>query len=141
MLARVLLFLLIVGSTTVPVFADVFRWVDAQGQVHFSDRRSVANDDSSVERIDIKPNVVRVQRAQPSISRPAERRLYRNDRAVRSVVVSDSANVLRQRRCENAKRNLQHMRSRMRAGYRASEQARLHEAELKYMEERKNYCD
>jgi hypothetical protein len=44
-------------------------------------------------------------------------------------------------KCHQAKQNLSRIRSIMRAGYKASAQARLHASELKYMEARQKYCD
>ncbi len=133
------LILLIIAAAT-PTFADIYRWRDASGQMHFSDKEHLPSGAERAKRVKVRPNVVRAQ--PPAV--PRQR--YPNASAgVRAPVVRGQKEApsptFKAARCHRAKQELARIRSIMRAGYKASQQARLHASELRYMEERQKYCD
>ena len=111
--------------------------------MHFSDRKNLPPDVAQAKRIEVRPNVVTTRPPQlPAVPR----RQYSNASVgVRAPVVQRQKQVsspaFKAAKCHRAKQELARIRSIMRAGYKASQQARLHASELRYMEERQKYCD
>ena len=133
----ILVLIAIVASTS--AFPDVYRWVDASGQVHFADKTNFPRDAVQAEHVEIRPNVV---------TAPSSGFRQKRSRATAGVGMSPqrmkkqvSRDGFNEAKCHRAKQNLSRIRSTMRAGYKASEQARLHASELRYMEERQKFCD
>lgn len=134
----ILILLIIVASA--PALADIYRWRDASGQIHFSDRENLPHDVEQAKRVEVRPNVVTTQ--PPAFPR----RQYPNAPVgVRAPVVRSQKQApspdFKAAKCHRAKQALARIRSIMRAGYKASQQARLHASELRYMEDRQKYCD
>ena len=111
--------------------------------MHFSDRKNLPPDVAQAKRIEVRPNVVTTR---PSRLPAVRRRQYPNVYVgVGMPVVRGQKQVsspaFKAAKCHRAKQELARIRSIMRAGYKASQQARLHASELRYMEERQKYCD
>ena len=134
--------MLLTIAAAAPALADIYRWRDASGRMHFSDRENLPPDLEQAKRIEVRPNVVTTR---PSRLPAVPRRQYPNASVgVRVPVVrsqKEAPSPTKAAKCHRAKQELARIRSIMRAGYKASQQARLHALELRYMEERQKYCD
>ena len=131
-----LLLLISYGAT-----AEIYRWVDAQGQVHFADREHLPAAAKATETVEVKPNVVKACCGGTTSPVHKTVRLPGSSATVVSRPRTSRKAPQRDRLCELAKKKLERIRSRMRAGYSASQQSYLHDQELKYMDERHRYCD
>jgi hypothetical protein len=129
-------------SKTAVTKVGVYKWTDGNGQVHFSDQKNLPAEPNRIEPVEIEPNVVEVERV------PNNARQYSGKKSVKRKSADvqggsqkawsgDSEDA---GRCKSAKKKLDNIRSKMRAGYTASEQRRLHDKEIEYMEERSRYC-
>ena len=122
-----------------PLSAEIYRWVDAKGQVHFSDAKNKPGHINESESIEVEPNVIKVQ---PGLT-PEPRSTLRKKKSRKSATMNNSSHAAASddKKCARAKEKLEDVRSRMRAGYTAAQQRRLHDRELRYMEERSQYCN
>lgn len=124
-----------------PLQAEIFRWVDKQGQVHFSDAENKPEHVEQAEQVTVEPNVVKVrpglnpgsQRSQQANTRNNSKRLKKNPSQL-TIIEQTRA------KCVAAKENLEKVRQQMRVGYTAKQYRRLHEREIRYMEQRQHYC-
>ena len=121
--------------------AEIYRWVDKQGQVHFSDVENLPAQVNHAEEIEVEPNVIRVQPGlRPTSRHPAEDKIP--SKINRSSKKPDIVTELEQSRekCAAARVNLEKVRRQLRAGYTARQYRRLHDREVHYMNERQHYC-
>jgi len=122
-----------------PLPAEIYRWVDSKGQVHFSDAKNRPRHINEAESIKVEPNVVKTQPGlTPKPKRSVKKKKSRKPATMNSTRHAASSN---DKKCTRAKEKLENVRSRMRAGYTAAQQRRLHDRELRYMEERSRYCN
>jgi len=126
-------------SIHLPLSAEIYRWVDSQGQVHFSDASNKPGHINKAETIEVEPNVIEVR---PGLT-PKPKRSVKKKKSRKSVTMNSSHHAVagNDKKCARAKEKLENVRSRMRAGYTATQQRRLHDRELRYMDERSRYCD
>ena len=133
-----LVYLLLLTST---LEAEIYRWVDKQGQIHFSDMENLPEQVNHAERLRIEPNIIQVR---PGL-KPANRRIPADKTPSKinsSEKKSDIVTQLEQSRakCITARENLEKVRQQMRAGYTARQYRRLHDREIRYMDDRQRYC-
>lgn len=104
--------------------AEVHRWVDEQGNIHFTDDPP---DGRQTELIDIDPDI-NLQSA-PALTSPLDKTQRRG--AAPSWVREQRLQKEREQqiKCADYEEQLRHLRSRMRAGYKASQYNRLMERE------------
>lgn len=122
-----------------PLSAEIYRWIDSKGQVHFSDAKNKPEHTNKAELIEVTPNVVKTQPGlTPKLKRNVKKKKTRKTATMSSKQRPASSN---DKKCARAKEKLENVRSRMRAGYTAAQQRRLHDRELRYMEERSQYCN
>lgn len=114
----------------------VCKWIDAQGQVHFSAHPPQQVTTAAVEIIIPKTNVIK------SIAIPSQARKNsvpakpRDEHAIPASARRDKQQQL----CEKARNKLKKVRARLRAGYKYSQYSRLHARETEYRGQRKAYC-
>lgn len=122
-----------------PLSAEIYRWVDSKGQVHFSDAKNKPGHINKTESIEVTPNVVKTQ---PGLT-PKPKRSVTKKKPRKSATMNSHryATTNNDKKCARAKEKLDNVRSRMRAGYTAAQQRKLHNRELRYMEERSQYCN
>lgn len=116
--------------------ATIQRWTDAQGQVHYGD---AAPEGVTVEEVEIDPDH-NVHEA-PSMPRftPAapNKRSARDDATSRQETKERRG---REEKCADYQEKFEHLRSRMRAGYKASQYNRLMEQERSLTKKIERYC-
>ena len=83
--------------------------------------------------------VIGKQLADENIDRPPSGYTWQQGLAKGPQLVS-SSKATDKKRCERARERLKRIKSRMRAGYKASESDRLHKRELKARKERQRSC-
>lgn len=126
-------------SIHLPLSAEIYRWVDGKGHVHFSDAKNKPEHASKAELIEVAPNVVKTQPGlTPKPKRSVKKKKSRESATMNSAQHSASSN---DKKCARAKTKLENVRSRMRAGYTAAQQRKLHDRELRYMQERSQHCN
>jgi hypothetical protein len=120
-----------------PAQADTFkRWTDAQGRVHYGD---VAPTEADTVEVEVDPNH-NVHQAPPTPHfTPAkpEKRSARDEAAARRETKERNE---RKEKCADYQEKFEHLRSRMRAGYKASQYNKLMEQEESLRRKIRTYC-
>ncbi len=128
--------------------AIAYKWIDEHGQTHYGDQSGSIQENVEVNAVyspstfSVLPNRRLIspkderQKAK-SVRKPMNR--YRAetreiDTGSRGMIAENSS------RCRAAERKLDYIKSRMRAGYTASEADWLHRRELKARENRRRFC-
>ncbi len=114
----------------------IFKWVDSQGQTHFSSRASMPENSAGVEVTRIKPNIIKsipVPSGSPKKSRSVQ------SQKVKAIPAHDKVDK-RALRCEKARNNLKKVRAKLRAGYKYNQYSRFHAREAEYRAQRSAYC-
>ena len=120
-MGRIALILYLLAS---PVHADVYRWLDPQGQVHFGDRPPGPD----AESLDVQPNVTGSRGLRAGEREWLERLRSRDAERRRDTPVApaDAApSRAEQRRCARYRLQLADRREQRRQGCRASRCARI----------------
>lgn len=125
----------------VPLQGEIFRWVDKQGQVHFSDADNLPEKIRNAEPVDVEPNIVEVRPGLTATRKPpskqnksSKNRQIGNRTDIVTSIQQDRA------KCRLARANLGKVRQQLRAGYTARQYRRLHDREIRYMDDRQRYC-
>jgi hypothetical protein len=115
--------------------ATVIRWVDNNGHVHYSDSAPRDAKDSAVElEVDPNHNVYAAPPTPRFTPAPPPRKVIRLDSGPTQQETAQAAN------CAKAQEQFAHLRSRMRAGYRASQYNQLMERERSLQRKIEKYC-
>lgn len=131
---------------TVRSTAQIYRWVDTAGKVHFGDFQSLP--EQAQEIVELKhpqPKLNPQAPNQPVAQALAAHSEHSENNIERPDVEVVEAAAKRDRRkearlCERAQTNLMNVRSLMRAGYKASQYDRLRNSERTYMDQRSQHC-
>ncbi|MFO1428569.1 MAG: DUF4124 domain-containing protein [Candidatus Competibacteraceae bacterium] len=128
--------------------AQVYKWTDAAGQVHYGDHPPAQ---VSAEPLEIVPPPADSTAAG---LRPGERQLLqaitteerrlareRQAQSRREARYRQAEAAQRRTRCENYRRRLQHIEDKLVTGYKVREADRLHEQRDDYRMKIKEYCD
>jgi hypothetical protein len=125
---------LIIACTTQA--ATFNRWTDAQGNVHYGDAAPADADAVEVE-IDPDHNVHQAPPVPHFTPAKPEKRSARDEAAARRAA---KARQERAEKCADYQEKFEHLRSRMRAGYKASQYNRLMEQEESLRRKIRTYC-
>jgi hypothetical protein len=128
--------------------AQVYKWMDAAGQVHYGDRPPAQ---VPTEQLEVVPppadsaatGLRSGERQLLQTITTEERRLTRERQAqAREEARYRQAEAARRRtRCEGYRRRLQRLEDKLVAGYKVRESDRLHEQQDDYRMKIKEYCD
>lgn len=131
--------IILAACAAATVHADtVMHWVDADGQVHYSDRVPPDAEDTAVAvEVDPDHNVYEAPPT-PSFTPSAPPAHSARDRAAARRATAEEKE--RQARCAKYQEKLEQVRSRMRAGYKASQYNRLMERERTLKAKIETYC-
>ncbi len=128
--------------------AQVYKWTDAAGQVHYGDRPSAQFPTEQIETaappVDSAATGLRPgEQKLLQETTTKERRLTRERQAqAREEARYRQAEAARRRsRCEDYRRRLRRLEAKLVAGYRAGESNRLHDQRDEYQMKLKEYCD
>jgi hypothetical protein len=115
--------------------ATVIRWVDDNGHVHYSDSAPREAKDSAVElEVDPDHNVYAAPPTPRLTPTTPPKKVIRLDSGPTQQETAQAAN------CAKAQEQFAHLRSRMRAGYRASQYNQLMERERSLQLKMEKYC-
>lgn len=128
--------------------AQVYKWTDAAGQVHYGDRPSAQFPSEQVETVappadsatgGLRPGE---QKLLQEIT-TEERRLTRERQAQsrEEARYRQTETARRRTRCESYRRRLQRLEDKLVAGYKVRESDRLHEQQDDYRMKIREYCD
>jgi hypothetical protein len=122
---------------TCTIHADTIkRWTDTQGRIHYGD---TAPADAAVVEVEIDPNH-NVHEAPPTPhftpTAPRKRPVHNDATAARAARERRE----REEKCADYQEKFDHLRARMRAGYKASQYNRLMEQEASLTRKIKTYC-
>jgi hypothetical protein len=133
--STVLLTLLLAGTAHAATFQ---RWTDAEGRLHYGDAAPAG---ATAEEVEIDPDH-NVHEAPPvprfTPAAPKKRPPPRSDAAAQRETRERRE---RAEKCADYQEKFEHLRARMRAGYKASEYNRLMEQEETLRRKIKTYCD
>jgi len=126
----------------VTVVAETYRWVDAQGRVHYGDRPPAGTTTQTIGFTDNHGSQAQpgLREGEVQMLRSAGERPTRSARATASVATSDGAVASRQDSCDQARRDLAQVRSEMRAGYKASRYEALRQRERQAKRDKREHC-
>ena len=115
---------------------EIYQWRDADGRLHFGD---VPPPEAAAEPRAVGAlNVVDPWRAQ-SVRRPEVRPRQRPSRAV-AVEARNAREEKRAEKCHQARQQLDEVRAKRRAGYKAAEGRALKQRANRYQEDVRFYC-
>lgn len=115
----------------------IFKWQDQNGKIHYGDGTAARIVKQDKQRLTVNPNVVTMGRAGQRVTLASATSVPKTNPHLHKTASSSKASPAK---CEAAKKGLKKLRARMRKGYKASEQKRLHEKELAYMKQRRDHC-
>ena len=128
--------------------AQVYKWTDAAGQVHYGDRPSTQFPSEQVETAapPADPAATGLRPGEQKLLQEItteERRLTRQRQTqAREEARHGQAEAARRRtRCESYRRRLQRLEDKLVAGYKVRESDRLHEQQDDYRMKIREYCD
>lgn len=120
--------------------AEIYRWTDQQGQIHFSDAKNLPPQATSAEQVKPEPNVIQVQPGLTPAPRSQKKEISSKNNSSRQQTDIITRLEQARRKCATARENLAKVRQQMRAGYTAGRYRRLHEREIRYMDDRQRHC-
>ena len=128
--------------------AQVYKWTDAAGQIHYGDRPSAQFPSEQIETAapPADPAATGLRPGEQKLLQEItteERRLTRQRQTqAREEARHRQAEAARRRtRCESYRRRLQRLEDKLVTGYRVGESDRLHELRDDYQMKIREYCD
>lgn len=111
--------LLFCSLMTVPAHAEVYRWTDANGSIHFSDTPPSAQEHSRITvrepvTVPMSANILQSEKVRQS-QRAIERMLEPENK--QRFAQAEKANESRTAQCEKYQQQLELIQSKLRAGY------------------------
>ncbi|MFA7632680.1 MAG: DUF4124 domain-containing protein [Thiohalomonadaceae bacterium] len=140
MRTSILLIVLFLSVVCQSQAASVYRWVDAAGNVHFTDEPP---DGALVEEVEIEVGVNTLPPVPAPAAAPTTPTTPKKPRSTNQDLLrwrQDVDRRVRQEKCADYQEKLEHLRSRMRAGYRASQYNSLMEREASLKRKISVYC-
>lgn len=114
----------------------VYKWIDAQGQAHYTSHPPLTASGAVTEVVNLKPNVIKSIPVPPTSRKKITSALP----AVNRRIAASARIEKQQLRCQRARSKLQQVRARLRAGYKYNQYSRLHAREAQYRAQRQAYC-
>lgn len=132
--STVLLTLLLAGAAHAATFQ---RWTDTEGRIHYGDAAPAG---AAVEDVEIDPDHnVHEAPPVPRFTPAAPKKRPATDAAAARREAKERRE--REEKCADYQEKFEHLRARMRAGYKASEYNKLMEQEDSLRRKVKTYCD
>lgn len=133
--ARIIAALVLLLACTLQA-ATVKRWTDAQGRIHYGDAAPAG---AAVEDVEIDPDHnVHEAPPVPHFTPAAPKKRPASDAAAAREA---SERRERNEKCADYREKFEHLRARMRAGYKASQYNKLMEQEESLRRKIKTYCN